>query len=218
MLGEYGDDNLLNKYKEFYRIRAKIKTKCIIQTPSPTWIDETIEKLNIILNYQENLKWVDDFVKRRNEKQSLVYGNEKYIVLMPASVQEVIDEALARNIHLINFLVSFINGGVNILFLRRASHMNEPYVSLIVSREGLIQNVFDQDGRLPSKSVIEFLEKRYSKAMGFKINPWNIITCALEDIDFTEEYTDQQLQELRKYAFDYKIIHGFIEESEYMEE
>lgn len=215
MLDDFEDEGILNKYKEFNRIREKIKSKSDIQTPSPARIDEAIELLNTILNYQENLKWTDELVKRRNEGQSLVYGDENYIVLMPASVQEVIDEAFTRNMYLINYLFSYINGSVNILFLRLVSHMNEPYVSLIV-RDGCIENIYDQNGRLPCISVIDFIEKRYSKVMGLKVNPWEIIICAFEDMDFSEGYTGQHLQELEAYAEEYKTKHGLVEELDYI--
>lgn len=210
-LGEYGNDELVTKYKEFYCIRKMIKTKIIVKTPFPYRINEAIKQLNIILNFQDNLKWADDLVKRRNEEQSLVYGDEKYIVLMPSSVQEVIDEALIQYSHLIILLDSFVNGSINILFLRRASSLNEPYVSFVV-RDGCIANIYDQQGRLPCISVIDFLEKRYSKAMGFKINPWEIINGAFEDMDYSEGYTDQHLQELKTYAEEYKTEHGLIED------
>lgn len=187
------------------RIQADIMSSRVIQMPSHIRINKMIEQLNVILNYKENKRWIDDLIKRRNEKQSLVYGGEKYIVLMPSSVQEVIDEAFAQNIYLINNLVSYINGSISILFLRRVSSMNEPFVSIIV-RDRCIENIYDQKGRLPCVSAIDFLEKRYSKAMGFKIDPWEIITCALEDMDFTEGYTEQHLQELNAYAEEYKSV------------
>lgn len=198
-LGDYGNEDLMQKYDRFYCVRSKVKMKSFISTPMPGKLDEVIERLQIIQNYQKNIELVDGIIKKHNNERNWVYGDDVYIVLkVTGGVQEIIDEAVTQsNDGLIYAIDDYVNGNTTILLLRQLSQINIPYVSCIV-RDDYIESVYDKYARLPCVRVLKFLE-RYSRAMGIKYSPWEIVTRAIEEVDVFS-YSEKEMSELIEYA------------------
>ena len=197
------DESLYTLYKEFYNVRSQIKTKKLIPTPMPVHINEVVKQIKAIHNYQENIKTADDLIKKHSVDQNWAFSDSIYIVLNATHVQEVIDESVTLQLSLINFIDRFVNGNVMILLLRRVSCINEPYVSIIVTRDVCrgysIEYVI---GRcLPPVSVYRFVEQ-YARAMGIKYNPEYVLS--FDDVGFTEEH--------KTYVEEYKANHWKNEE------
>lgn len=111
------------------------------------------------------------FMEAVNKYSYLEYSDEDYIVKLPSSMESLRIEGSKLSHCIAGYKYAILDGRSYILFLRRKSHENVPFVTVEVRKDSIWQ-VRGYDNKDPEKSVFDFVDK-WAKERGLKTDSIN---------------------------------------------
>lgn len=89
-------------------------------------------------------------------------GN-RYSILIPTSIENLIEEGNALNHCVGSYVDRVINGSSKILFVRRNEELNKPFVTFELNKNDDLVQIRGKSNSTPIKEVIDFVNERLGK-------------------------------------------------------
>lgn len=86
------------------------------------------------------------------------YEDDKYIIISPKSIKEIMDEAIAQKNCLREYIDSYLKGESQIYFMRRKRDKNKSFITIEVCCSKVIQ-AFTKCNEIPDKKYLDIISK-----------------------------------------------------------
>ena len=187
-LAETDDTGAVEEYRTFLRLRADWPLTRKMKLPSYANLDAVTVMLHRIRHCRAGIPELDRAFERRFRNNAYEYASGTYAVVMPASPADLCREAVLQGNCVMNYVQDHADADTTILFLRRASAPDRPFVTMEVS-EYRIRQVYARFNRLPDREVYRFLEE-YARKRWLLYDPYDLIE---EGAEVTEEEVPDEL-------------------------
>lgn len=134
------------------------------QYPIGPELDESSEVCDMIEWYIEHERGIDRYLREKVEKylSDYAYESGEYIILMPSSLCEILQEAQSQHNCLHHYVLSAAGDKTIILFMREKKREQDSLITIEVV-DGVIRQAFRAYNEIPSEKERLFLEE-YAKS------------------------------------------------------
>ena len=185
----------IDAYKKYFSIRKAlgIPGKLIIPDFEEIWGE--LEHMETLAKYKEGIPRIDrKYLARKSYSFRYEYSNKEYMIIMPTCSYDVCVEALYQHNCVTDYIHDHADEETTILFLRRRSAPEVPFVTMEVGLDFEIKQIYGKCNSLPQKDVYEFIVE-YSKARVLSYDLDELIIANLGKIDEADSVHRKELIE-----------------------
>ena len=131
----------------------------------PSDFQKMHERLSQLIKVKRNEIMTKQFEKLAEMRRELEYLDDRYIVIQPKTVDEIIDEGKALKHCVGGYAQRHAEGKLTIMFLRQKERPNKPYYTIEISNDGKIAQCrgYRNNAKSPKPQKIKDFEKVYQK-------------------------------------------------------
>lgn len=151
------DNELTNIFIAYYRACKNLKRKYNYKNFFADFI--RVIQLNKIYLIEKR----DNIFSSHTDKAILSYSNEKFVVVCPEKVGDLIVEGMAMHNCVGSYGNKVINGKVTIVFIRKKEDINKPYITCEICPDGDISQYYKAYNKYVTEEEDRLFRQEYQK-------------------------------------------------------
>lgn len=173
--------------------------------PSLDRLIPEITSMEKFLKYKRKEQKLNPLIRSRKKYQNYFeFESNLFTILLPQNGMDMCREAEYQHNCLVEYIEDHANSNTTILFLRRTQNQDKPYVTMEVSSDGKIRQLYARFNNLPEAKVFRFVEI-YAMLKKLTFDPEEVIMREMDDDiginnelwDYLEDYHRRQKMHVR---------------------